>query len=214
MSAARKIVTGLFISLDGVVEAPEKWHFPYINEEMETAIVEMAADADTLLMGRKTYESFAAFWPHQNDEMADQLNGIRKLVASTALDRTDWQNSSLIEGDFLAAVSELKRQPGQNINLTGSISLVRALLQAGLLDELRLLVHPIAVGDGERLFPGGTGQVPPPAVRGRPFGLLRQRGPGELGGVPARDGGLLRAAGRGGTFDLVCLAADRPKDDH
>ncbi|MEU7514088.1 dihydrofolate reductase family protein [Streptomyces sp. NPDC042898] len=160
MTAQRKITAGLFISLDGVVEAPDTWHFPYLNDEMEAAVGEMFAGADTLLLGRKTYESFAAAWPQRSGEMADGINGIRKLVASTTLTGTDWNNSSLIEGDVVTAVKDLKQQPGGTVNLTGSIGLTRTLLVAGLVDELRLLVHPIVLGTGLRLFPEGTDQVP------------------------------------------------------
>ncbi|MFF2045468.1 dihydrofolate reductase family protein [Kitasatospora sp. NPDC058170] len=160
MTAQRRIVTGLFISLDGVVEAPETWHFPYMNDEMGAAVGRMHAEADTLLLGRKTYESFAAVWPQQSGELADAINGIRKLVASTTLTDTEWNNSAVIEGDVVAALKELKQQPGGNINLTGSIGLTRTLLEAGLVDELRLLVHPIVLGTGLRLFPEGSPRVP------------------------------------------------------
>lgn len=163
MTAVRKIVAGLFISLDGVVESPEKWHFPYLNDEMQAAIGEMHAGSDTLLLGRNTYESFAAVWPHQTGELADQLNGIRKLVASTTLGSVEWSNSALIEGDVVEALAAEKGRSGGNINLTGSIALTRTLLAAGLVDELRLLVHPIVLGDGLRLFPeseGGLGRLP------------------------------------------------------
>ncbi|WP_406088462.1 dihydrofolate reductase family protein [Kitasatospora purpeofusca] len=169
MTAQRRIVTGLFISLDGVVEAPETWHFPYMNDEMGAAIGQMYAEADTLLLGRRTYESFAAVWPHQEGEMADAINGIRKLVASTTLTGADWNNSEIIEGDVVAAVKELKEQPGGTINLTGSISLTRALLAAGLVDELRLLVHPIVRGSGLRLFAEGSDQVPLRLTRSATF---------------------------------------------
>lgn len=160
MTATRKIVAGLFISLDGVVEAPESWHFPYLNEEMQAAVGEMHAAADTLLLGRVTYESFASVWPHQTGELADQLNGIPKLVASTTLGEPEWQNSTLLDGDVTGALAELKRQPGKNIQLSGSITLTRTLLHAGLIDELRLMVHPIVLGSGQRLFTEGTGRVP------------------------------------------------------
>ncbi|MFI9595318.1 dihydrofolate reductase family protein [Nonomuraea sp. NPDC052265] len=169
MSAAREIVAGLFISLDGVVEAPEKWHFPYLNPEMGAAIGQMHTEADTLVMGRVTYEAFAAVWPHQTGELADQINGIRKLVASTTLAKTDWQNSTLIDGDVIAALTELKQRPGKCINLSGSINLTRALLEAGLIDRLRLLVHPIVLGAGQRLFPEGTGVVPLKLTRSATF---------------------------------------------
>ncbi|WP_433235033.1 dihydrofolate reductase family protein [Streptosporangium sp. CA-135522] len=157
---SRKLTVGQFISLNGVVEAPEEWNFPYFNDEMGAAYGEMMAEADTLLLGRVTYESFAAVWPEQNDEMADQLNGIRKLVASTTLKEAGWQNSAVIDGDVVTAVKELKEQPGKNITVTGSITLTQTLLRAGLVDEMRLLVHPIVVGTGRRLFPDGPTQVP------------------------------------------------------
>ncbi|MEV0544913.1 dihydrofolate reductase family protein [Nocardia salmonicida] len=165
MTAERKIVAGLFVSLDGVVEAPETWHFPYMDEQMGAAVGQMHAEADTLLMGRVTYETFASAWPHRTGPMADAINGIRKLVASTTLRETAWNNTAVIDGDVLTAVKDLKLQPGKNVNLSGSISLTRALLQAGLLDELRLLVHPIVLGTGQRLFPEGTVQTPLALVR-------------------------------------------------
>ncbi|MFC0864928.1 dihydrofolate reductase family protein [Sphaerimonospora cavernae] len=166
---ARKIVAGLFISLDGVVEAPETWHYPYLNEEMGAAVGQMYAEADTLLLGRVTYEAFAAVWPHQTGEMAEAINGIRKLVASTTLTEVGWTNAALIEGDVVAAVKELKERPGSTISVAGSISLVRALLGAGLLDELRLLVHPLVVGAGQRLFPDDTTPVPLKLARSTAF---------------------------------------------
>ncbi|WP_405608052.1 dihydrofolate reductase family protein [Streptomyces sp. NBC_01511] len=169
MTPARKIVAGLFISLDGVVQAPETWHFPYVDEEMGTAVDSMHDAADTLLLGRTTYEAFAAVWPQRAGELADRLNGIRKLVASTTLDKTEWENSTLIGGDILEALTELKRRPGKNIHLSGSPTLTRTLLNAGLLDELRLLVHPIVLGTGGRLFPEGTAPVPLTLTRSATF---------------------------------------------
>lgn len=158
----RKIVAGLFISLDGVVESPDKWHFPYFNDEMGAEIGRAVEEADTLLLGRKTYEEFAAFWPNQGSEveMADYINNTPKLVASRTLRSVEWQNSSLIEGDVNEALTALKQQPGKNISITGSATLVRSLLVDGVLDELRLLIHPIAIGSGARLFDGMDTQVP------------------------------------------------------
>ncbi|MFB4313912.1 dihydrofolate reductase family protein [Actinomadura sp. 21ATH] len=165
----RKIVAGLFVSLDGVVEAPERWHFPYLSEEMGAAVGSMYAEADTLLLGRATYEAFAAVWPRRTGELADAINGIGKVVASTTLTRLGWSDSTLIEGELVAAVKELKERPGGTITIAGSISLVRTLLAAGLLDELRLLVHPLVVGTGRRLFPDGTAPVPLKLVRSAAF---------------------------------------------
>jgi dihydrofolate reductase len=95
----RKIVAGLFISLDGVVEAPENWQMPYFSDEMGEVVGSNMAAADTMLFGRRTYQEFAAFWPNQpsDEQFADQINSIPKLVASTTLDRVDWQNSTLIQ---------------------------------------------------------------------------------------------------------------------
>ncbi|MFF9011168.1 dihydrofolate reductase family protein [Streptomyces goshikiensis] len=159
-AVGRKIVAGLFVSLDGVAEAPEQWHFPYLDEEMGAALAGMQAGADTLLMGRLTYEAFAAAWPGRTGPMTDALNGIRKLVASTTLNQAHWNNATVIDGDVITFLKDLKRQPGGNINLSGSISLTRTLLEAGLLDELRLLVHPLVLGTGKRLFPDGASRPP------------------------------------------------------
>ncbi|HEV8696818.1 MAG TPA: dihydrofolate reductase family protein [Candidatus Limnocylindrales bacterium] len=158
----RKIIAGLFISLDGVVEAPETWHFPYFNDEMGEAVASQAAQSDTMLLGRKTYEDFAAYWPNvsRDEPFAELMNDTPKLVASTTLDHLDWQNSTLIEGDVVTALTRIKQGPGRDISITGSPTLVRSLLRAGVLDELRLLVHPIVVGRGKRLFEAEDQPIP------------------------------------------------------
>ena len=150
----RKIVAGLFISLDGVVEAQHEWHFPYFNDEMGQAVDSQIAAADTMLLGRVTYQEFAAYWPNQGSEveLADHMNNTPKLVVSTTLDRVEWQNSTLIKGNVAEELARRKQQPGKDIAITGSATLVRSLLRDGQLDELRLLVHPIVVGRGKRLF--------------------------------------------------------------
>ena len=167
----RKIVAGLFISLDGVVEAPENWQMPYFNDEMGEVVGSNMAAADTMLLGRRTYQEFADFWPNQSsdEQFADQINSIPKLVASTTLDRVDWQNSILIRGNVAEELAKLKEQPGKNINVTGSVTLVRSLLRDDLLDELGLLVHPIVVGAGKRLFEAGSGQIPLTLVDSKTF---------------------------------------------
>jgi dihydrofolate reductase len=151
----RKIVSGLFISLDGVIESPEQWHFRYFNDEMGDIVGAQMAAADTMLLGRRTYEEFASYWPTSQDPFAEVMNGTPKLVASTTLDRLDWQNSTLLRGDIREELSRIKEQPGKDIGITGSAALVRSLIGDGLLDELRLLVHPIVVGSGKRLFESG-----------------------------------------------------------
>jgi dihydrofolate reductase len=160
----RKIVAAEFVSLDGVMEAPDQWQFPYFNDEMGQAIEEGFAASDAMLMGRVLYEEWAAFWPQQDPEqnpVATHMNGVQKYVVSTTLQEPlAWQNSTLIKGDELAeGVSDLKRQPGKDIVVSGSGALVRSLLEDGLLDELRLSVHPIVVGSGKRLFQEGEGRT-------------------------------------------------------
>ncbi len=167
----RKIVAGLFIALDGVFEAPDQWHFPYFNDEMGNAVDEQMKAADTMLLGRRTYEEFAGFWPSQTADdidIAPYMNETPKLVVSNTLTSVDWQNSTLISGNVNEQLAEAKRQPGKNISITGSGTLVRSLLRDGLLDELRLLVHPIAAGKGKRLFDDDS-QYPLHLVESRTF---------------------------------------------
>ena len=157
----RKITAGLFISLDGVVEAPDQWHFPYFNDEMGAAVDSSLGAADTLLLGRVTYDSFAGAWPEREEAgeedapIAKKLGDARKVVVTNQELEFTWRNSERLEGDFVEAVTALKNEPGGNIAMSGSISVVRQLLAAGLLDELSLLVHPIAVRKGMRLFDEG-----------------------------------------------------------
>lgn len=150
--ADRKIVSGLFISLDGVVGAPEQWTFDHMTPEAGEVIFGMIDDADTMLLGRNTYEEFAGYWSTQTGPRAEAMNGIRKLVASTTMTAADWDNSEVIDGDLIERLIEVKNTPGKNINTSGSISVVRALLEAGLLDDLHLFVFPVVLGDGQRLF--------------------------------------------------------------
>lgn len=167
----RKVVAGLFVSLDGVIEAPETWHFPYFNDEMAETVASQMAAADTMLLGRRTYQEFAAYWADKGSdvEFADQINGTPKLIASTTLEAVTWQNSTLIEGNVAKALTRLKQEPGKDISVTGSGTLVRSLLRDKVLDELRLLVHPIVVGSGKRLFPDGGDQVALKLVDSRTF---------------------------------------------
>ena len=168
----RKIVAGLFISLDGVTESPDQWHFPYFNDEMGEAVGTQMAASDTMLLGRVTYQEFAGYWPHQNSAdvpVADFMNNTPKVVVSTTLDAVAWQNSTLIKENVVEELTKLKQQPGKDISITGSSTLVRSLLRDGLLDELQLLVHPIVVGRGKRLFPDGTEQLPLELVAAKTF---------------------------------------------
>jgi dihydrofolate reductase len=158
----RKVVASEFVSLDGVVESPDKWHFPYFNDEMGDAIGAAMATSDAMLMGRVLYEEWATFWPEQDPDenpVAARMNGVRKYVVSTTLEEPlEWNNSTLIGDNVAEEILRLKEQPGKDISISGSPTLVRSLLEDDLLDELRLMVHPIVVGSGKRLFEEGSDQ--------------------------------------------------------
>ena len=163
----RKILASMFISLDGVVEAPNEWHFPYFNDEMGAAVDRVLGTADTLLLGRGTYESFAGAWPEreaaggEDADFAKKLGDARKIVVSNQQLEFTWRNSEQLKGEFVEAVTALKNEPGDtHIAISGSPSVVRRLMSAGLLDELHLLVHPIAVRKGIRLFDEGESPIP------------------------------------------------------
>lgn len=155
----RKIVAGLYVSVDGVVEAPDTWTGPYFSPEVGQVVGSLIAGGDTLLLGRVTYQGFAAAFGGQSGGMADTMNSFPKVVVSTTLDRADWQNSTLISGGVAAKITKLKQQPGRNINVSGSGTLVSWLLRQGLLDQLDLLMFPVVVGHGKRLFGADGNQV-------------------------------------------------------
>ena len=149
------IKSGVFISLDGVIESPEKWHFPYFDDQMGAVVGELMNNEATL-MGRQTYDEFAAYWPNADpeDPTTKVMNESRKYVVSNTLTEATWENSTVISGDVAAELTKLKADTG--LGTTGSATLVRWLLEQGLVDELHLLVHPIAVGHGKRLFADGA----------------------------------------------------------
>jgi dihydrofolate reductase len=151
----RKVVAVELVSVDGVIESPEEWAFPYSNDEMEEVNTSGMNASDAMLLGRVTYEGLAAFWPNQpgGTPLVDYINSVPKFVVSGTLEEPlGWNNSTLIKGDIVEGVAELKRREGKDITIIGSGALVRSLLEEGLLDELRLMVHPIVVGSGKRLF--------------------------------------------------------------
>ncbi len=160
----RKIIAAEFLSLDGVMEAPDQWHSPYFSEEMGAAQFALMAETDTMLLGRKTYEEFAAAWPERTSAdfgpLADFMNKTPKLVVSTTLKEVTWENSLLLKGDLAEELRRLKEQPGKSIFVPGSATLVKSLLREHLLDELQLLVDPVLVGRGRRLYESENGQVP------------------------------------------------------
>jgi dihydrofolate reductase len=152
----RTITAGFFSAADGVVAEPQDWHFPYFCDELGAAVTEQLG-ADTLLFGRTTYDGFAAAWPvreaaGQDVEFAKILGDARKIVFSHGKLDLTWRNSEQAEGDLLDVVGDLKAGEGGPVAVSGSVSVVRQLLRAGLLDELHLFVHPIAVGRGLRLW--------------------------------------------------------------
>jgi dihydrofolate reductase len=155
----RKIVAGLFVSLDGVAESPNRWVFPYMNDETYQVVSANIEASDAMLLGRRTYEEWAAYWPGktaQDDPYADYINTVQKYVVSTTLSDLSWRNSELVTGDVRQGIASLKERPGKEIAVTGSITLIGWLLREGLLDELSLLFFPVVMGSGKRLFEGPT----------------------------------------------------------
>jgi dihydrofolate reductase len=168
----RKLVVGTFLSLDGVMQAPGGpdedreggfehggWSAGYWDDVMGPIIDEFTNRADGLLLGRKTYEIFAAHWPRVTDEddpVASKLNSVPKYVASRTLDTVEWNNSTLLKGEIAEEVAKLKDQPGTEIQVTGSWQLIQTLMKHDLVDEYRLWIFPLLLGTGKRLFADGT----------------------------------------------------------
>ncbi|MET3922850.1 dihydrofolate reductase family protein [Arthrobacter sp. UYEF20] len=170
----RKVVVTNNLSLDGVMQAPGRpdedvrggferggWALPYNDPIMGRVMGEGMAQTGALLLGRRTYEDFAGFWPHQkNNPFTNVLDNIQKYVASTTLaGPLPWKNSTLLKGDAADAVADLKQQPGPDIAILGSGELIQSLRDRNLIDEYVLLIHPLVLGSGRRLFPDGA----PPA---------------------------------------------------
>ena len=158
----RKVVVSEFVSLDGVFEAPDQWHFPYFNDEMGAAVGAGFSTADAMLMGRVLYEEWAAYWPEHADEpFGNILNATTKYVVSNTLTKAEWQNSEILSDNVASRLAELKAMDGGDIVMSGSATTASWLLGEGLLDELHLFVHPIVVGEGmARLFPAAGPQAP------------------------------------------------------
>jgi dihydrofolate reductase len=163
-----KLVVSEFVTLDGVMEDPGGsegfdrggWAFKFERgPEGDKFKLDEALAADALLLGRKTYEGFAEAWPSRTDEIgfADKMNTMPKFVVSTTLDEPEWNNSTVIKGDVAAEISRLKQQPGQDLLVYGSGELLGTLLEHDLVDELRLMVFPVVLGGGKRLFADGAG---------------------------------------------------------
>jgi len=166
------VIVNEFLTLDGVMQGPGYewedrrggfeqggWQQPYADDIFGAAVMEGIGEAGALLLGRRTYEIFAGFWPQQPDDdpLAPILNGLPKYVASTTLKAPlEWANSTLIEGDVAEGVAKLKQQPGKDLLVFGSGELVQTLMEHDLVDAYRLMIHPLVLGGGRRLFPDGT----------------------------------------------------------
>jgi dihydrofolate reductase len=166
-----RLVAGTFLTLDGVMQGPGGpeedrsggfdhggWLVPYFDDLMGQVMIDWIRRADGLLLGRKTYEIFAAHWPYVtgDDPIAAKFNSVRKHVVSRTLDRVDWNNSTLVKGDVVEGIRRLKGQPGSELQVHGSGELIQTLLQHHLIDEFRLWIFPVLLGTGKRLFANGT----------------------------------------------------------
>ena len=175
----RKLVVTEYVTVDGTMEDPGGgetgpyggWSFQFWSEEAWKFKFDELFAADALLLGRVTYEGFSKAWPAMKDEegFADRMNGLPKYVVSTTLEKAEWNNSHIIRSNVAEAVANLKQQPGQDILVAGSARLVQTLAQHDLVDEYRLMVHPILVGGGKRVFGGGTERKALKLVEARPF---------------------------------------------
>ena len=178
----RRVIVSEFVSLDGVMEDPGRTFQQFGSEEQERYQFAELAASDALLLGRVTYEEFAAAWPSMMDqyegprraelgEYADMMNGYPKYVVTTTLQEPlEWNNSTLINGDVAEEITKLKQQPGKDISISGSGSLVNALMRDDLIDEYRLMVLPIVVRSGKRLFEDGRDQMPLDLVDSKALG--------------------------------------------
>ena len=162
----RKLLSFMVVTLDGYYEGPDgEFDWPNVDDEFNEFAISQINDIDTLLFGRATYEGMASYWPTpaaQEDDpaIADVMNSIPKVVFSSTLDSADWQNTRLVKGDVAETISELKQQPGKDLALFGSPTLTATLIEQGLVDELRVMVHPILLGAGKSLFAALSRRVP------------------------------------------------------
>lgn len=169
-----RLVIDQNISLDGVVELIDNWIAPEENDsaEINDKVRESMAKEDAMLLGRQTFKDFRGYWTKQTDDktgITDHLNRVQKYVVSKTLQDPAWENTTVVSGDLLDYVRELKAQPGRNLGVTGSIKVCHALIEADLVDEYRLFVNPVVVGKGRRLFPDGYGVDKLRLVEATPF---------------------------------------------
>ena len=159
------IVAQLFVSLDGVAESPERWHFPYLDEAMKESVERHLLRAELLLLGGATYDIFAASWPNRPRDtvLSPRINSLQKVVVTSRSQQLTWENSTTVSGDLRAAASRFAN--AGPVAIVGSIRLVRALLALGLIDSLHLMIHPIVLGSGRRLFGSSPDRIPMDLVR-------------------------------------------------
>jgi len=155
-----KIVVSEWVTLDGVFDGDTmpQWFVPFDSEDRRKYIIETMDACDAILFGRTTYEMLAPYWStkkENEDGLADKINSVRKYVVSSTLKKADWNNSTIIKENVLEDITELRQQPGQEIHIEGSATLVQSLMKADLIDEYRFLVHPIIIGSGKRFFKDG-----------------------------------------------------------
>ncbi|TPG17802.1 dihydrofolate reductase family protein [Pedococcus bigeumensis] len=161
----RKLISTENVTLDGSIEMLGEWFDPQGQGDMSDLMEEIHrqdAEADGLLVGRQTFEDLRGYWPQLSDDktgITDYLNNVEKYVVSSTMTDPGWQNSTVLSGDPIQKVRDIKQRPGNDIVLTGSITLTHALIAAGLVDEYRLFVYPVVQGRGRRLFPDGY-QIP------------------------------------------------------
>jgi dihydrofolate reductase len=142
------IVNSTFVSLDGVINHMDRWHFDFIDAETDAFALQQLRDSDAMLMGRHTYDVYAGAWPGRDGDYADLINAMTKYVASNTLKTAEWTNTTVLDGDLVDAVTKLKQEPGQNILMHGYGPVAKTLMRHGLLDQLFLWVHPMLAGIG------------------------------------------------------------------
>jgi dihydrofolate reductase len=173
----RKLVVTEFVSLDGVMEAPggepghphSGWVMEYMGDEQGRVKFEEVIEAEAHLLGRVTYESFAESWPQREGPFAEKINSMPKHVVTSTLDELEWENSTRLEGDVVESVRKLKQEDGGPILVAGSRTLVHTLLANGLVDELRLMVFPVVLGSGDRVFPESRDKIVLDLIESRSF---------------------------------------------
>jgi dihydrofolate reductase len=172
----RKVIASPFVTLDGFMAGPHgeiDWNVPYFDEEMAAYVHEQFEEVDTLLFGRVTYQEFAQYWPDQGVKdgpaEAEKMNSIKKIVFSKTLAKAEWNNSRIVRDHIAEEISRLKEQPGANLSIDGSPTLIHSFSKLGLIDEYRIRVHPVVLGSGVPLFKDQSERMKLKLLEARPF---------------------------------------------